>query len=84
MRTPHDTDAIRPTPGSSYLDREGRRWWVKGQRPSSTDQLVIEAHLPGSYPRVNLYVMTEREFAAHARDAGLTPERPGGQRRSER
>ncbi len=30
----------------------------------------------GSYPRVALYVMTEKEFHAHARAAELRPEKP--------
>ncbi len=83
-------DSIRTTPGSSYLDREGRRWWIQGHRPASRDELIVEAQLPGSYPRVDLYVMTEREFATHVERAGLRPERagraerPGGTRQRER
>ena len=61
--------------GETFLDRSGQRWWVKGRRPSSRDQFVVEAEMPGSYPRVALYVMTEREFRAHARTEQLRPER---------
>jgi hypothetical protein len=63
--------------GDSFLDHSGQRWWVKGMRPGSTDQLVVEAEMLGSYPRVALYVMTAREFEAHARAAQLRPERRG-------
>lgn len=62
--------------GESFLDGSGQRWWVKGRRPGSSDQLVVEAQMKGSYPRVALYVMTEREFHAHARTAELKPDRP--------
>jgi hypothetical protein len=61
--------------GESFLDRTGQRWWVKGLRPGSTDQFVVEAQMQGSYPRVALYVMTAREFEAHARAAQFRPER---------
>lgn len=70
-----------PTPlaqmiGESFLDHSGQRWWVKGRRESSSDQFVIEAEVSGSsYPRVDLYVMTEREFRARARAEQLKPDR---------
>lgn len=63
--------------GQSFRDREGHRWWVKGPRPGSDEQLVVEAEVTASYPRVDLYVMTEKQFHAHARKAALTPEKPG-------
>ncbi|WP_143762984.1 hypothetical protein [Ramlibacter tataouinensis] len=63
--------------GESFVDRTGQRWWVKGARPGSTDQFIVEAQMKGSYPRVAVYVMTEREFHAHAGAAELKRERPG-------
>lgn len=77
-----------PTPlaqmiGESFLDRCGQRWWVKGRRESSSDQFVIEAEVGGSsYPRVDLYVMTEREFQARARAEQLKPDRTARERES--
>ena len=62
--------------GESFLDRSGQRWWVKERRAGSIDQLVVEAQLSGSYSRVALYVMTEREFQVHARATDLKPDRP--------
>jgi len=62
--------------GQCFRDRDGQRWWVKGPRPGLESQLVIEAEMKGSYPRVALYTMTEREFADHARAADLRPEKP--------
>lgn len=61
--------------GQTFRDPDGQRWWVKGPRPGPEQQLVIEAELKGSYPRVAVYVMTEREFRAHARNAALKPEK---------
>lgn len=66
----------------SFRDREGQRWWVKGARPGPEGQFVIEAEMKGSYPRVAVYTMTEREFRAHARSAALKPERPLARRSS--
>lgn len=74
------TDASKPVSalsGQSFRDPDGQRWWVKGPRPGSNEQFVVEAEMKGSYPRVALYVMTEREFRAHARNAALKPEKPG-------
>jgi hypothetical protein len=62
--------------GQAFRDREGQRWWVRGARPGSEGQFVIEAEMKGSYPRVAVYTMTEREFREHARNASLRPERP--------
>ncbi|WP_167784840.1 hypothetical protein [Ramlibacter rhizophilus] len=62
--------------GESFVDRAGQRWWIKGRRPQSSDQFVVEAEVKGSYPRVDLYVMTEREFQARARSENLRPDRP--------
>lgn len=64
--------------GKSLVDRAGQRWWVKERRPSSKDQFVIEAEVKGRYPRVDLYVMTEREFEVRARQEHLTRDRPRG------
>lgn len=61
--------------GQTFRDRDGQRWWVKGPRPGPENQLVIEAEMKGSYPRVALYTMTEREFKAHARSVELKPEK---------
>ncbi len=61
--------------GQSFRDSDGQRWWVKGPRPGQSDQFVIEAEMKGSYPRVGVYAMTEREFREHARNAGLKPDR---------
>lgn len=62
--------------GQSFVDREGQRWWVRGRRPSSQDQFVIEAEVKASYRRVDLYVMTEREFHARARNEQLRRDAP--------
>lgn len=69
--------------GESFLDHSGQRWWVKGRRPGSSDQLVVEAtmHAKDSYSRVAVYVMTEREFQAHARAGNLRPDRPSSSSR---
>lgn len=64
--------------GQSFRDRDGQRWWVRGERPGNEGQLVIEAEMKGSYPRVAVYTMTEREFREHARNAQLLPERKPG------
>jgi hypothetical protein len=61
--------------GQSFHDREGRRWWVRGARPGPEGQFVVEAEMKGSYPRVAVYTMTEREFRDHARSASLKPDR---------
>jgi hypothetical protein len=72
------TNAIEsPIPGQAFRDRDGQRWWVRGPRPGHSDQFVVEAQMKGSYPRVAVYAMTEREFREHARSAALTPERGG-------
>jgi hypothetical protein len=60
--------------GQSFLDREGQRWWIKSTRPGSRDQFIVEAEVKASYPRVDLYVMTEQEFRARAADRGLRRE----------
>ncbi len=60
--------------GQSFRDREGQRWRVCGPRPGQADQFVVEAQLKGSYPRVAVYAMTEREFREHARSEELKPE----------
>jgi hypothetical protein len=70
------SDAAPILTGQTFRDRDGQRWWVKGPRPGPEHQLIIEAEMKGSYPRVALYVMTEREFRAHARDVELKPEKP--------
>jgi hypothetical protein len=70
--TKHATSSFFP--GQAFRDREGQRWWVKGLRPGSEGQFVVEAEMKGSYPRVAVYAMTEREFHEHARNAELTPE----------
>jgi hypothetical protein len=62
--------------GQTFRDRDGQRWWVRGQRPGPEGQLVIEAEMKGSYPRIAVYTMTEPEFQQHARSVALTPERP--------
>lgn len=72
-KTPHTAAPVLS--GQTFRDREGQRWWVKGPRPNSDHQLVVEAEMKGSYPRVAVYVMTEREFRAHARKAELKPEK---------
>lgn len=61
--------------GQSFRDTDGQRWWVRGPRPGPEGQFVIEAEVKGAYPRVDLYVMTEREFRAHAKAAHLRPEK---------
>ncbi|HUR89680.1 MAG TPA: hypothetical protein VMZ74_11385 [Ramlibacter sp.] len=61
--------------GHSFMDREGQRWRVRGERPGPEGQLVVEAQMKGSYPRVAVYTMTEREFRDHARVAGLREKR---------
>jgi len=70
--------------GQAFRDHDGQRWWVRGPRPGNEGQLVIEAELKGSYPRVAVYSMTEREFHEHARNAELKPERPGGHHHEKR
>ena len=62
-------------PGQSFVDRDGQRWFVRGQRPGPEGQFVIEAEVKCSYPRSAVYTMTEREFRDHARGAALKPER---------
>ncbi|MEJ7931824.1 hypothetical protein WG922_17775 [Ramlibacter sp. AN1015] len=61
--------------GSCFVDRSGHRWWVKGPRPGSRGQYLVEAQMEGNYQRVALYVMTDREFQAHAHAAELTLDR---------
>jgi hypothetical protein len=63
--------------GQAYRDRDGQRWSVKCPRPGAEGQYVIEAEMKGSYPRVAVYAMTEREFHEHARAAELKPEQSG-------
>lgn len=60
--------------GQSFRDREGHRWFVRGRRPGPEGQFVIEAELNGSYPRIAVYTMTEREFREQARASALKPE----------
>jgi hypothetical protein len=67
--------------GHTFRDREGQLWSVKGPRPGSSNQLVVEAEMKGSYPRVALYVMTEREFKDRAREVELRPEKPAASSR---
>ncbi len=67
--------------GQSFRDRDGQRWWVSGPRPNSADQYIVEAEMKGSYPRVAVYTMTEREFREHARSADLRPEPPRASRK---
>lgn len=67
--------------GQSFRDREGQRWWVAGPRPNSADQFIVEAEMKGSYPRVAIYVMTEREFREHAVAVQLRPEQRGSSRK---
>ncbi len=71
----NSTDVAPILTGQTFRDRSGQRWWVKGPRPGAEEQLVIEAEMKGSYPRVALYVMTESEFRAHARNAELKLEK---------
>lgn len=66
--------------GQSFRDREGQRWWIKSARPGSSDQFVVEAEVRSSYPRVDLYVMTEQEFRARAHAGGLKRESAHGSR----
>jgi hypothetical protein len=61
--------------GQSFRDRDGHRWWVRGARPGSEGQFVIEEELKGSYPRVAVHTMTAFEFRERARSASLKPER---------
>ncbi len=76
MKNLSDAPGVAPiSSGQTFRDRDGQRWWVKGPRPGSDQQFVIEAEMKGSYPRVALYVMTEREFRAHARNAELKLEK---------
>jgi hypothetical protein len=63
--------------GQSFRDRDGYRWWVRGARPGSEGQFVIEAEMKGTYPRVAVYTMTEPEFRERARSVSLKPERHG-------
>jgi hypothetical protein len=72
-----NTARIDKLTGQAFRDTDGQRWWVRGTRPGPEGQLVIEAQLKGSYPRVAVYTMTEREFREHARAAPLTRERRG-------
>lgn len=67
--------AVLPKISGSFRDSQGQRWHVRGQRPGPEGQFVIEAQMKGSYPRVAVYTMTEREFREHARVAHLKPER---------
>jgi hypothetical protein len=76
-----DKPAFSALTGQAFLDREGQRWWVRGPRPGQEGQLVIEAEMKGSYPRVAVYTMTPREFSEHARAAALRPEKAGHTRR---
>lgn len=69
--------AVDSLSGQAFRDTAGQRWWVRGPRPGSSGQFVVEAEVKGTYPRVDLYVMTEKEFKDHARAAHLTPEKPG-------
>jgi len=71
---PH-TAPLSHLTGHAFRDRQGQRWWVKGPRPGGEGQFVIEAEMKGTYPRVAVYAMTEREFREHARSAALKPER---------
>ncbi len=75
MRRMTKTDVSSILTGQTFRDRAGQRWWVKGPRPGAEEQLVIEAEMKGSYPRVALYVMTESEFRTHARNAELKLEK---------
>jgi hypothetical protein len=69
--------------GQSFRDRDGQRWWVSGPRPNSSDQFIVEAEMKGSYPRVAVYVMTEREFREHAASADLQPEQRSSRKPSQ-
>ena len=60
--------------GQAFRDSEGQRWWVRGTRPGPEGQFVVEAEMKGSYPRIAVYTMTEREFREHAATARLKPE----------
>jgi hypothetical protein len=75
---------IHQLTGQAFRDVEGQRWWVRGTRPGPEGQFVIEAQMKGSYPRVAVYTMTEREFREHARMASLTPERGRGSHHREK
>ena len=70
-----DNAVFSKLPGRSFRDRQGQRWFVRGARPGPEGQFVVEAEMKGSYPRVAVYTMTEREFREHARMASLKPER---------
>jgi hypothetical protein len=70
-----ETAPLSRLTGHAFRDREGQRWSVKGPRPGSEGQFVIEAEMKGSYPRVAVYAMTEPEFRERARSAALKPER---------
>ena len=72
--------AISTLAGQGFRDREGQRWWVKGPRPGPGGQIVVEEELKGSYSRIALHVMTEREFREHARIAELRPDKPSARR----
>jgi hypothetical protein len=76
-----DTSAFSELTGHAFRDRDGQRWWVRGPRPGQEGQLVIEAEMKGSYPRVAVYTMTPREFSEHARVAALRPEKAAPARR---
>lgn len=67
------TANFSPVTGQSFLDREGQRWWVKGPRPGSEGQFVVEAQMKGQYPRVAVYAMTPSEFSERARAARFKP-----------
>jgi hypothetical protein len=62
--------------GQSFRDHEGQRWWISGPRAGSDDQLIVHQQMQGSYLRVAVHVMTEPEFRACARHAGLEPDKP--------
>ena len=66
---------IKQLTGQAFRDRDGQRWWVRGARPGPEGQIVVEAQMKGSYPRVAVYTMTEGEFREHARAAGLHREK---------
>ncbi|HSV48036.1 MAG TPA: hypothetical protein VLJ58_19755 [Ramlibacter sp.] len=68
-------NAVPSFSGQIFRDRDGQRWWVRGPRPGSVDQFVVEAEVKSSYPRVDLYLMTEPEFREHARAVDLRPEK---------
>jgi hypothetical protein len=79
-----DKSAFSELTGHAFRDSDGQRWWVRGPRPGQEGQLVIEAEMKGSYPRVAVYTMTLREFSEHARIAALRPEKAPARRHSEK